>query len=779
MPALHPIIPQRSRASLLLRVLACILVACAALLAGCSTGNSEDDEDDGDNPGDARLTVVGAALIPGAPPPPSLDPDAPRLDSTEERVQTTQAPADVPIDVTVDAEGGVAALLLRVNQANEHFRLENPDTAAAARAATVQPKAEFSFQLILRIPELFDDGAFCVDVAGEDLEGRVSNYQRICFVLPDNDPAVLTQPRANAGGAQAVTRGNVAILDGSGSESADGSPLATYQWTQLSGSPAVTLRNANTPVAEFDAPADTGVIDLGFRLTVTDGAGRTSTNDTTVRINEFTLSDLAGSWFVPEDDGVSARFVITFFADGTYIKGGREDDPECNTAADVRPDGNGVEWGRFDYNTGSGQFQVQEAFFDNDGDCGLFERNQTVQDLQRIVVRGNQLDFIAVVTDNPGGDFDQFTLTRVPDSGTGIVGSWQVDIPETGPDIVTFFADGHYVVAAAGGSDSDCAGTETGAWSVDATNVLTTSQFIDNACVGFDNLIAGTTLQVNAGRLELSDGDTDFFDRLPRPEILNRSVLLGAWYWADPLSPPASAAETNDVVRFRSDGTYLFGGNDDDPNCDEDYGNANPDPAGTLDPDGNGAEEAHWLFDPGSGRALTVGPVTSDSNGSCGFFDRTAVYPGNSFFARAVDANTLDIGANGDFDGQLLRIPSTPPNTAGRDALIGAWEEDTTGELLVFFADGTFFFVSPIDNGGIERGNWTFDGGTQLTVVLDPATNPRCIDTIGSEDSCITEPGVPETFVITLNPDRTVWTAPSDPGDPDDPPGDYVYRKIP
>ena len=695
-------------------------------------------------------------------------------------MQTTQTPRDVPLDVAVDAVNGVAALLVRVNQANEYFRLENPSALSSTRSSAIISKELFQQQLVLQIPAFFDDATFCVDIAGEDIAGRVSNYQRICFVLPQNDPGIATQPRANAGGAQAVTRGSIATLDGGGSEAGTGSTLATFAWTQIAG-PTIALQNANTAMATFAAPNDTGVVDLGFRLTVTDNAGRTSTNDTLVRVNQFTLSDLAGSWFIPEDDGVTARFVITFFADGTYVKGGREDDPECNTAPDVLPDGNGVELGLFDYDPNSGEFQVQDVFVDSDGDCGLFERDQDEQDLQRITVRGNQLDFVEATTDNPGGDLDRFTLTRVPVSA-GIVGSWQLDATFQEPVVVTFFENRRYITSRARQPTSDataCGGTEVGTWSVDANGSLTASQIVNTGNCGFINLDSDSTLRVNAGRLEFKFADEtvqpiEYYDRLPRPEIINRSALLGAWYLVDALEPPATPSATDNVVLYRSDGTYIFGGNSDDPVCDSDYTDIDPSLAASVDPDGNGAESANWILDPGTGRVLTYGPAVADSDGSCGLFNRFGTYPANSLFATAVDADTLNVGANGDFEGQLVRIPSTPPNTPGADALIGAWQGRFAGELLVFFGDGTFFYADPADNGGIERGNWTLNAAEQLTYTLDSTINPNCIDTV-DEDSC--SPASTESDSLTFNAARTQFTIPFD-GTPGDPPAGFVFDKV-
>ncbi len=68
-------------------------------------------------------------------------------------------------------------------------------------------------------------------------------------------------------------------LDGSGSKSSDGKPLS-YSWQLVSGSPSATIAGGNTatPIVQFDG----GFGAYSFQLTVTDSAGRTSSDTTTV-----------------------------------------------------------------------------------------------------------------------------------------------------------------------------------------------------------------------------------------------------------------------------------------------------------------------------------------------------------------------------------------------------------------------------------------------------------------------------------------------------------------
>jgi hypothetical protein len=62
---------------------------------------------------------------------------------------------------------------------------------------------------------------------------------------------------------------------------------------------------------------------------------------------------------------------ITLFDDGVYIYGSIEDNPGATGCG--QNDGNGVEYGVYNYNSGTGAFEIMSALVDTNGRCGLWD----------------------------------------------------------------------------------------------------------------------------------------------------------------------------------------------------------------------------------------------------------------------------------------------------------------------------------------------------------------------------------------------------------------------
>ena len=99
--------------------------------------------------------------------------------------------------------------------------------------------------------------------------------------LLDADRALqlATSPSAVIAPIGSVPAGSTVTLDGRGSAAVAGASIASYQWSQVSGSP-VGIRDAGAPVASVSLPDARG--DWVFRLLVTDTLGRSADNYVTV-----------------------------------------------------------------------------------------------------------------------------------------------------------------------------------------------------------------------------------------------------------------------------------------------------------------------------------------------------------------------------------------------------------------------------------------------------------------------------------------------------------------
>jgi hypothetical protein len=108
-----------------------------------------------------------------------------------------------------------------------------------------------------------------------------ASFQAICVSSPPDvtclDSSILTltilvnhPPVANAGPDQTVKAEDIVTLNGAGSSDTDNDPL-TYSWSQIAGSPSVSLDNPSVATPTFTAPAVNEKTTLTFQLIVNDG----------------------------------------------------------------------------------------------------------------------------------------------------------------------------------------------------------------------------------------------------------------------------------------------------------------------------------------------------------------------------------------------------------------------------------------------------------------------------------------------------------------------------
>ena len=124
-------------------------------------------------------------------------------------------------------------------------------------------------------------------------------------------------PEADAGPDQVVTVDDEVTLPRDGTGSAEGGPELTYLWTQIDGTPTVTLTNSDTPTATFIAPADPTTLVFSLMVnndednvdTDTDTVTITVTNDTSrIRALKISLAAIGRTLATSTVDVIGNRF---------------------------------------------------------------------------------------------------------------------------------------------------------------------------------------------------------------------------------------------------------------------------------------------------------------------------------------------------------------------------------------------------------------------------------------------------------------------------------------
>jgi hypothetical protein len=142
-------------------------------------------------------------------------------------------------------------------------------------------------------------------------------------ITPGNQIGV---PESSSGTPTTVT------LNGSGSNKTGGGPslpVDSCAWTQVSGSPTVTLTNANTCTASFTAPNVPSIgTEFKFRLTVTGTScvPSTDTNDTIINISDVVANQAPVASISVSPDPIHQNDLVTL--DGTGSS-----DPDGDTIA--------------------------------------------------------------------------------------------------------------------------------------------------------------------------------------------------------------------------------------------------------------------------------------------------------------------------------------------------------------------------------------------------------------------------------------------------------------
>ena len=230
---------------------------------------------------------------------------------------------------------------------------------------------------------------------------------------------------------------------------------------------------------------------------------------------------IVGSWYAALPD---AYVVTTFLENGTYFY-----------AEDVAGDSvhTGVEWGTYSWDAVSGQVTAA-SLGDTNGDWGV---SGDVDGPLYINVSGNT----ATVT-QPGCPNCTVAAGRVLHPAGSIVGTWLVPDTDPDPGMITFFADGSYIVGEGGVADIyGQPGVERGTYSWDSVTgkLMATSVITDtNGMWGISHPNGGffTATLTNATLTFMEQGNDPFVlvaGPVPEPETYAMLLAgLGLVGWA-------------------------------------------------------------------------------------------------------------------------------------------------------------------------------------------------------------------------------------------------------
>ncbi|MEP5612145.1 MAG: hypothetical protein ABJP45_07830 [Cyclobacteriaceae bacterium] len=156
-----------------------LCIGLVSLVTQCTTDDVEEEMDPTEiDLSDANalaeaLSVTGATLELGDPPPPSNDPNAPQINDTRDEVAFQGGDLTFGLDVS---SGDVAGVFLQIPGANSYYDI--PASALMGGRIAVSDQA-FSIEL----PENIEPGEFCVDYCVYDSNARVSNVVNVCVTV--------------------------------------------------------------------------------------------------------------------------------------------------------------------------------------------------------------------------------------------------------------------------------------------------------------------------------------------------------------------------------------------------------------------------------------------------------------------------------------------------------------------------------------------------------------------------------------------------------------------
>jgi len=174
-------------------------------------------------------------------------------------------------------------------------------------------------------------------------------------------------------------------------------------------------------------------------------------SDIAIQCLDNDTSPLSGTYSFQTSAGGGGY--ITFFPDGTYSYVVRLDDPACGTN-----DGDGVEYGAYNWNATTGAFAIRSAVVDTNGSCGVAAGAGAAQTLlsgylEKLGTKlqlntGSEITDLTPADENPGsvvGSFAPGTGSLVSVTNTGGATSSVTFFKRVTGAFTVFAPDGRYV----------------------------------------------------------------------------------------------------------------------------------------------------------------------------------------------------------------------------------------------------------------------------------------------------------------------------------------------
>ncbi len=221
-------------------------------------------DQEGESDSDTMVVTVTGAEPENTPPTASID---------AAQVATAEAGETVELQgAGNDAETAVGSLTFAWSQvgATPTVSIASATTATASfTAPDVTEATELTFRLTVTD------------------EGGLSATAETTIAISPSPESANTPPTASIDAAQVTSAeaGETVELQGTGGDAETAAGSLTFAWSQVGGTPTVSIAGATTATASFTAPDVTAETSLTFRLTVTDEGGLSATAETTVAIS--------------------------------------------------------------------------------------------------------------------------------------------------------------------------------------------------------------------------------------------------------------------------------------------------------------------------------------------------------------------------------------------------------------------------------------------------------------------------------------------------------------